>query len=279
MRKEGTAVRSRCRALYAAVMILLMICADTGCAEECVWPEASGTRVYRDGGFQIDSSNSTLGYVMIRGPKSEKELKLRIKKDDTTLTYDLNMEGQYEVFPLQLGSGRYRIQLFRNSGQNRYTEIGDYSVNTELYREDAAFLVPNQYVDYTPETKAVLMSWDMCANAATDREKFDLIRDFIRNNFVYDYMQAVNLSVRSGTLPDIDWCFTYRRGICQDLSAVAACMLRVENIPAKVVIGYANNSYHAWVELTADGVELRYDPTADIVKQYRDVVYCPERWY
>ena len=41
-----------------------------------------------------------------------KRLKFRMAKDQSTLTYDLNGNGDYEVFPLQLGSGGYEFSLY-----------------------------------------------------------------------------------------------------------------------------------------------------------------------
>ena len=50
-------------------------------------------------------------------------------------------------------------------------------------------------------------------------------------------------------------------GICQDLAAVTACMLRVQGVPARLVIGYADKYYHAWNTVVVNGEEVFFDPT------------------
>ena len=42
----------------------------------------------------IDYSHIDQGYVMIKSKKGNKKLKVRIKKGDTTLNYDLNNSGE-----------------------------------------------------------------------------------------------------------------------------------------------------------------------------------------
>ena len=82
------------------------------------------------------------------------------------------------------------------------------------------------------------------------------------SEFAYDFVRAMNIT--AGTLPEVDPCFVRRAGICQDLSAVMVCMLRVQGIPAKLAIGYADQYYHAWTVTVVDGAEVFFDPTAAI---------------
>ncbi len=41
-------------------------------------------------------------------------------------------------------------------------------------------------------------------------------------------------------------------------------MLRIMGIPAKLVIGFADNRYHAWVEVIGSNKTIIYDPTFEI---------------
>ena len=56
-------------------------------------------------------------------------------------------------------------------------------------------------------------------------------------------------------------------GICQDLAATAVAMLRSQNIPAKLMIGKADNQNHAWVSTTINNKEILFDPTKEIEKK------------
>ncbi len=40
-----------------------------------------------------------------------------------------------------------------------------------------------------------------------------------------------------------------KTGICFDYASLMAAMLRVEDIPTRLVIGYAGDAYHAWVSV------------------------------
>ena len=94
---------------------------------------------------------------------------------------------------------------------------------------------------------------------------------------MYDYVKMV--TVKPGMMPDIDECFEKRMGICQDLSSTTVCMLRSQGIPAKLVIGKANGQYHAWVQVTLNGEEKLFDPTAILQNMSQPVEYAVERWY
>ena len=47
-------------------------------------------------------------------------------------------------------------------------------------------------------------------------------------------------------------------------SAMAAAMLRSQGVPTKLVIGYADQTYHAWNEVYLDGGWQRCDPTSEV---------------
>lgn len=241
-----------------------------------VWPEAGGDRTYDEGSLTVDANHAEQGYIQACAQSSNK-LKLRISKGDVTYTYDLNGEGTYEVFPLQMGSGEYVCSLYQNIQGNKYSKDAEISLNVQLSDENAAFLCPNQYVNYTQESAAVAASEEICAGLQTDREKAQAIREFMVRGFTYDYVRA--LTSPPSYLGDVEGCFETRMGLCQDLAAVAACMLRVQGIPTRLVIGYAGETYHAWNSVLIDGEYRRLDITADLSGFSKDTVYTAERYY
>jgi len=40
-----------------------------------------------------------------------------------------------------------------------------------------------------------------------------------------------------------------KKGICFDYAALMAAMLRSQNVPCKLVVGYAGEVYHAWISV------------------------------
>ena len=266
------------RRIAAACLAALLLTGMTAAFAllAAVWPQ-SGERILQKGSLTVDASHAEQGYILARGEAGSKKLKLRITRGDETYTYDLNGEGAYEVFPLQLGSGSYGVSLYKNVKSNRYSKEGEVSLKVSLSREDAAFLCPSQYVNYTQDSPAVRASEELCANLTTDEEKLEAVRDFMTRGFVYDYVRA--LTGPGSYLGDVDGCFETRMGLCQDLAAVAACMLRVQGVPTQLVIGYADNNYHAWNNVCIDGEYRRLDVPAVLSGFSKDVVYTAERYY
>lgn len=267
------------RVTAAWLAALLILCTAAACAlvAGAVWPEATGERRYSDGSMTVDASHASDGYIMIKGPETSKKLKVRVTRGDTTFTYDLNGSGEYEVFPLQLGSGSYTCSLFKHVKGNKYSTAGKLTLKAELNNENAPFLCPNQYVNYTADSPAVQLSMEICEGLKSDRAKIDAIKSYISRNFMYDFVKAA--TVAPGSMPDIDSCMETRMGICQDLTALAACMLRVQGIPARMVIGYADNNYHAWNSVLVDGEYELLDLTAEVKAISRNVTYTVERYY
>lgn len=242
-----------------------------------VWPEASGEDVKKNGKLIIDVSHKEQGYVMacISSP-SGKRMKLRVTHGDVKLNYDLNSDGNYEVFPLQMGSGKYVFSLFQNTKGKKYSSEGKIEFKVQLDTEFAAYLMPNQYVNYNAMTAAVQKSNELCGSKSA-KENYKAIRKFMKSEFGYDFVRA--LMIEAGQLPDIDYCYENRLGICQDLAAVMVCMLRVQGLPAKLVIGYADKNYHAWTVALVDGEEVFFDPTAALGAVGKIKNYNVERMY
>ncbi len=276
MRRSGIL---RFGGVLLALMLLWIAIAAIGNASssDAVWPDSPGTVIRRDGKLVIDASHLEDGYFMARVSSATKHrLKMRVVKSDTTLTYDLNSDAEYEVFPLQLGSGGYQVSLYENVTGNKYSAEGKVSLSASLADENAAFLCTNQYVNYAEDSLTVQKSDELC-EGKTPAAAYKSVCNFMTSEFVYDFIRA--LRVTPGMLPEVDPCFEKRMGICQDLSAVMVCMLRVQGIPAKLMIGYADNNYHAWTVAIVDGEELFFDPTAALNAMSKPKNYSIERFY
>ncbi len=265
-----------------AVFFLTLLCFGAGTvahasSADAVWPESSGEVVETDGKLVIDASHMASGYVMccVDAP-TDRTLKIRVTfSNGAQLMYDLDNAGDYEVFPLQLGSGKYEFALFQSAKGGKYSAEGKITLAAQLTDENAAFLVPNQYVDYVKTTNAVLKSDEL----ATQGDIYKTVCDFMAGEFSYDFARAKMISKQGGFfLPDIENCFDARAGVCQDLSAIMVCMLRVQGIPAKLMIGYADRYYHAWTVAVVDGQEVFFDPTAAI-NAIKASKYTIERFY
>jgi transglutaminase-like putative cysteine protease len=76
-------------------------------------------------------------------------------------------------------------------------------------------------------------------------EQISAIYNFVIENITYDTELAK--TVKNPYLPDIDKTLKTKKGICFDYAALMTAMLRSQGIPCKLVIGFAGDVYHAWI--------------------------------
>lgn len=216
---------------------------------EIVENQASNITVFQQDGSTIDASNSRLGYVMVAQSGVEQRLKVQIIKDDVKYNYDLNNDGTFEAYPLQLGDGSYTVRITQNKEGNSYFELFSAVIDVKLDSEFSPFLCPNQYVNYNGQSDAVKKSMDLCYYAESDIEKLAVVYQWIIEHVDYDMQKAE--TVQSGYLPVVDEILTEKKGICFDYAALLATMLRAQGIPTKLVVGTVSEDdlNHAWNEV------------------------------
>lgn len=261
--------------VFLSLLIILFLSASTLAA---LWPDVSGSGSRKkDGSLEVNYEHASEGYVLVRGGKSKKRLKLRVRQGDNSVMYDLGTNNEYEVIPLQFGNGKYQFNLYKQISGSRYSDEGVISFKVEMEDVNKPFLYPNQYLNYSQDSLAVQKADALCQGITDANEKYKAITEYILRSFVYDYVRAV--TSKTDGFPDVDYCMRNGMGICQDLSSTTACMLRSQGIPAKLVIGTANGQYHAWVQVTLNGEEKLFDPTAVLQNMPQPVKYAVERWY
>lgn len=215
-------------------------------------PIAGGSVVYENGRAVIDASNGSEGYVMIRYTGNRDKIKVQISKGGVTYTYDLNARDVYEVFPFSEGNGTYSIKVFENVTGNQYAQVFSQDIQVALVDQFIPFLYPNQYVNFTESSAAVKKGAELAASAADDIGIVRNIYDYVIKHVTYDTAKAA--SVQSGYLPNVDAILASGTGICFDYAALMTAMLRSQNIPTKLVIGYTGSLYHAWINVYLESV-------------------------
>ena len=106
-------------------------------------PDAPGIQVTENEKAVIDHSNIQDGYVMVRFTgDTEKRLKTQVKGPTTTYTYNL-YKGEWAVFPLTDGNGKYQIKVFENVTGSQYSLVLATEQEVALEDEFAPFLRPN----------------------------------------------------------------------------------------------------------------------------------------
>ena len=270
----------RMRFIICAALILVVCAAAIVAAIGLNLPEATGKTVKKDGKMTVDCSNMSEGYIMVKAKKTTKKLRVRVSTAGAKLLYWLNGDGEYEVLPLQFGSGKYKVELFEHVKGKDYSKEGTLKLSAKMPDELSCFLYPNQYVNYNENTACVKYAQEMCKDMKDQGEIYKTVCTYVLQNFIYDYIKSVSVQSMSQQMPDIDYCWTNRMGICQDLSAMTCAMLRSQGIPARLMIGTVGaNTYHAWVVAVVNGEERFFDPTAELNASNKNETYTTERYY
>lgn len=213
--------------------------------------EASGTKEARAAKGVIDYSHTEDGYVMVSYlKKTDMKIKAQVKGPKTTYTYNVAPE-EWETFPLSDGNGTYQINLLENVSGSKYAMVVSTSFEVKLTDEFAPFLRSNQYVNYEAAPNTVKKAASLTKKAKTELKKVEKIYNYVVKNYKYDKKKAQ--TVQTGYVPDLDKVLKYKKGICFDYAATMAGMLRSQGVPCKLVIGYAGETYHAWISVYVEG--------------------------
>lgn len=214
-------------------------------------PSADGVTVYQNDFASIDASNTSQGYVMVKYNGTNEKVKLRITcPDQSCYTYLISDRGAYDTFPLTAGNGSYALQVLENVAGDTYTVSLAQSINVSIEDEFLPFLYPNQYVNFHTDSKAVSKGSDLAKDTYSDLDVVQNIYNYVIKNISYDTEKAQNVSY--GYVPDIDDTLSSKKGICFDYAALMTSMLRSQNIPTKLEVGYSGDAYHAWISTYID---------------------------
>lgn len=249
-------IKKLVRAAFAALALLL--CVMTAAASFSadtypLMPKADGKVVYSSGGSYIDATYASQGYIMARQSGVSDKLKIQISLDGVKYNYSLRGDGSFEVFPLQLGNGKYTVKIFRNISGTKYSALFTAEIDVALAREVCPYLYPSQYISYTEESDCVSKAVQLCKNITGDLEKLQAVNKYLSENIKYDVEKAKTVS--SGYLPDPDETLSSGYGICFDYAALMCAMLRSQGVPAKLIIGTVAPKAlnHAWVSVYVKG--------------------------
>ena len=208
-------------------------------------PEQGGAEICGNDDVSICLSHLGDGYFSARFTGDSPKVKLQLTAENSlTYTYDLPVDGEWTIFPVSLGSGHYTLGVYSNIEATMYAEVYGTEFDVALTDEFGPFLYPNQYVWFTGDTRAIGLAKDLCFAANNDLEAVSFIYNYVITHVTYDQEEAEN--VQSGYLPVVDEVLETGKGICFDYAALMASMLRTQNIPTRLEIGYAGSAYHAW---------------------------------
>ncbi|MBQ0079158.1 MAG: transglutaminase domain-containing protein [Eubacterium sp.] len=214
---------------------------------EYLLPELPGDKIIGNDLVQMDVSNSSDGYVGVKYNGDDDKAKLQVKYGSDIYTYNLNNSGEYMVFPFSCGSGSYQLEVYESLLENQYVQVSAGGVDVKLADETSPFLYPNNYVNYNADSKVVPLAYKVTADSDSQLGLVEDVYTYVVKEIDYDYDKLQNLG--TGYLPDLDEVIDTHRGICFDYASLMCAMLRIRNIPTKLVVGYNGDVYHAWISV------------------------------
>ena len=211
-----------------------------------------------EGYFTVNVGNVSRGYFKVRH-KTDAGALVQITNNNYGQPDFFNLEGnnEWEVFPLTRGDGVYTIQILEYYEDRVFKVVFSHDVYVSLDNQHYPFLYPSRYVNFNENSAAVAQASRLAGQASNDLEVVRFIYNYITTNISFDLDFA--LAVYSGIVlehaPDIDATLAAGTGICFDFAALAAAMLRSQNIPTRLEIGYVLGIFHAWVAVYVPGVD------------------------
>lgn len=201
---------------------------------------------------KIDNNQNgtiTVSYNNSAGDK----IKVLVEKSNASMkySYDLPSGDDKVVCALTQGNGAYTVRVCKNISGTKYSILYSEEVNLNLKDTNVVFLGKNQIVDWESTNNAIKHANKITKNSKTNYKKIQQIYKYLVENYSYDYDKLKKLPNMNGYIPNIDKVFKSRKGICYDMSALNASMLRSLNIQTKLITGYSTNKglegvYHAW---------------------------------
>ena len=206
-------------------------------------------------GTTIDTTNAKYGFVTVNYTSNAK-LKVGIQYGNEKTSYKNCPSGKDAVFSLEQGDGTYTISLCENISGTTYRVVTSKKVNAKIENAYAPYLIATTDVQFTSGDDVCKKASELCKDAKTDMDKVTAIYNYIAGHYTYDTKLASDITSGkvSKYIPDTAATLNSNKGICYDLASLFAAMCRSQNIPCKLVVGYAGTTYHAWINVYIDGV-------------------------
>ena len=210
-----------------------------------------------EGSVTVSIGNISRGYVKIKHDSDAYALVKIAKNDYEPDFFSINGNSEFEVFPLTRGNGLYTIQVLEYYVDRLFTIVFSRDIYVNLDNPNYPFLYPNRYVSFNENSEAVALAGRLASQVSSDFEVVQAVYNFITTNisFDLDFATAVNSGLVLEHTPDIDATLAAGTGICLDFAVLTAAMLRSQNIPTRLEVGYVLGIFHAWVAV--------YIPDAD----------------
>ncbi|HOO27536.1 MAG TPA: transglutaminase domain-containing protein, partial [Lachnospiraceae bacterium] len=130
-------------------------------------PIPGDSALYGNDSVVIDASNASEGYIMVNYKGSNSKVKLQLTGSNQ-VTYTYNLKNGYICLPLTADSGSYQVTVFENINGDQYATAYSDQIDITIKNKLGPYLYPNQYVNFTKDSKAVKQGEKLAENATCD---------------------------------------------------------------------------------------------------------------
>lgn len=196
--------------------------------------------------FKTDKDTTIL--VLVDVPSEN----VKADSNEATRYYYKLSEGENIVsIPLTRGAGKYKIRICKRLSNGSATVLKTKEVELADKNSTKVFDVSNMVVNYVTDDKFIAKAKKLTKSCKTESAKVKKIWTYIVENYNYDYELLDVKAKTSYYNPDNNATYDRQLGICYDISALFAAMLRSVGVEARVVTGHTPNikEYHAWTQI------------------------------
>mgnify|MGYP003290072732 CR=1 FL=1 len=217
--------------------------------------DAPGETVFGNETVTIDASGLSGGYIVLTYLGTNEKVKFQIAApDEVTYTYLVANYKEPIVYPLTGGNGTYLFSLLESvdAKKDLYAIAFSQEAEVSVTDEFLPYLTPNVYSFFDSSSASVLKGTELAKECYSDLEVIENIYHFVTQTITYDEAKA--RSVTYGYIPNPDETLSCGTGICFDYASLMTAMLRSQQIPTKLEVGYAGEAYHAWISCYVEEV-------------------------
>lgn len=245
----------------------------------------------KDGTVSVEYENDSQTKIAIMVVKSGTDKRYNYFSTDKKVAIDV---------PLTQGNGTYSISVLKNISGTSYSPLVNEEVSLLLPDEKNAYLTSNQVINWSSKNSAIKKANSLTKKSKTEYNKIQKVYTYIVKNYHYDYAKLAKNQAGQlvNYVPNIQVIYKEKQGICYDISALNASMLRSLGIKTKLVKGYPLSKYydgtvyHAWnkvynkkkkkwivIDATCDmclyeqGAKFKLKNMVKKASQYKNVTY------
>jgi transglutaminase-like putative cysteine protease len=187
---------------------------------------------------------------MLKYKGSNSRIVLRITAPNSVVyQFEPAANNEWKAFPLSEGNGKYIVEFFEGAaGTTAVSPVDKIEIDVSLTNAHKPFLMANYYVNYTANSAVVTKASELAAGMTTDIDKITAVYNWFVENITYDQAKS-DSALPASYIPNLADLMRDKKGICFDYASGMAAMLRSQGIPTKLEIGYAGDTYHAWVSV------------------------------